>query len=159
MNNENIFTKNFRDVQNQSPRVLTIEERANPTFQGTKGRMPENYGSQQNAIGLTALSIALGGLGYTPAAIASLFAAGTQAEKAQPELRARRLNNDYNFEETMDRGIIDKTPALSPLLRGLTPIPVDGGYEETLKVIEENEKAIQKIKDSLNTSDQIKGRR
>lgn len=157
--NENTFTRNFRTAFSpQAPRVLTAEERANPTFHGTKGQMPENYGRQQNAIGLTALSILLGGLGYTPAVIAGLLATG-KAEKTSPQIRARRLDGNYNFDETVDRGIIDKTPALSPLFQGLTPIPVDGSYEDTLKVIEENDKAIQKIRDSLNVSDQMKWRK
>lgn len=160
MTNEDTFTRNFRTVFSpQAPRVLTAEERANPTFHGTRGQMPENYGRQQNAIGLTALSILLGGLGYAPAAIAGLLATGTKAEKAQPQVRARRLDGDYNSDETVDRGIIDKTPTLSPLFQELTPIPVDGGYEDTLKVIEENGKTIQKIKDSLNASNQVRWRK
>lgn len=158
--NENTFTRNFRTAFSpQAPRVLNAGERANPTFQGTKGQMPENYGSQQNAIGLTALSLLLGRLGYAPAAIASLLATGEQAEKAYPQVRAKRLDGAYNSEETVDNGIIDKTPTLSPLFQGLTPIPVNGGYEDTLKAIEDNEKAIQKIRDSLNISDRTKGRR
>lgn len=118
MNNENIFTKNFRDVQNQSPKVLTEPERNNPTFVRNKDPLPENYGYQQNLIG----SLALGALlGLVDPVMFPYIVGGTMALQQKPQ------TNKNEEEVEIDEGskIIDSRPypILPPFLENFRELP------------------------------------
>ena len=158
MNNDYNFIKNYRNMlSQQAPRVLTPEERANPSFQGTKGQLPENYGIQQNAIGTTALSLLLTGLGLAPEAIATAIV-GERLNRPKfqtqgPQIRARQVDEGYGAS------VIDKIPNESSLFENIKPIPQNSSYEDTLKILEENDKAIQKIRERIKGSSRTRGRR
>ena len=150
MMNENTFTKNFRGAfASQSPRLLTPEEQTTSTFQKvvpTFQKFPEkpaDYGSQQNAAGLTAISVLLGGMGFAPEAILGFLAAGSEAK------RNFSSSDRKQPEENFDNGIIDKDPSPSNLFNNLKPISPNSSREEILKTIEENNKILERTRSAL----------
>ena len=126
MNNENIFTKNFREVQNQSPRVLTESERNNPTFVRNKDPLPDDYGFQQNLIGLGALSllsVLTGGL--TEAGISYLADLGTSVGLSGVLYSKKASDNKSQPEDAGSTKIIDviKKPKFFPQMQPIMELP------------------------------------
>ncbi len=146
MNNKT-FLENYRASAPLSGAVTipTLKKRGQTeSFVGTRGEMPDDYGRQQNIIGMTALSILLSAMGFGPEAIAATaFVNRKKEQKDSPSVKG------VPVESGLD-GIIDKTPSLNDLFKKLTPISPDSSREEILKGLQENDKIIEQTRNLIN---------
>lgn len=114
------------------------------SFVGSRGKMPDDYGRQQNTIGMTALSILLSAMGLTPEAIAATaFVNRKEGQENPPSIKGVPVESGLNDMP------IDKTPGLSNLFKGLVPISPDSSREELMKGLRENSKIIEQNRDLL----------
>ena len=146
MNNKT-FLENYRASAPLSGAVTipTLKERGQTdSFVGTRGEMPDDYGRQQNIIGMTALGILLSAMGLAPEAIAATaFGSRVKGQERSPQVKG------IPVESGLD-GIIDKTPSLDSLFKKLTPISPDSSREEILKGLQDNNKIIEQTRNLIN---------
>lgn len=141
------FLENYRANTPLSGAITTPalkEPGRTDSFVGTRGEMPDDYGRQQNIIGMTALSILLSAMGFGPEAIAA-----TALVNRKKEQKDSPLVKGVPVESGLD-GIIDKTPSLDSLFKELTPISPDSSREEILRGLQKNNKIIEQTRKIVN---------
>lgn len=123
-----------------------LGEQVSPGFQlrpnVPHGKMPENYGEQQNAIGLTAISLLLSTLGFGAPAIMAAIDANS----------ALRKPNNKTSSTKEDIEIIDTVGGPSPeaFLKELKPMSLNGSYEDNIKILNENNRILENMKARRN---------
>lgn len=147
MNNKT-FLENYRANAPLSG-TISVPELKRPgqadSFAGTRGKMADDYGRQQNIIGMTALGILLSAMGLAPEAIAATaFGSRVKGQERSP------LVKGIPVESEPDNAIIDKTPNLNNLFKELTPISPDSSREEIIRGLEKNSKIIEQTRNLIN---------